>query len=78
MKKTLTINGKRYTISTRSYDDNLDIRGPRINRAISGVSIDSPDLRERVIAAIEIQKVCDIRSQTYIASALANTRDKKE
>ncbi len=66
MKKTMTINGKRYTVSNRSYDDNIDIKGPRVWTTISGVAIDSPNLRERVITAIEEQLVCNAKASAYL------------
>jgi hypothetical protein len=53
--KTLTIAGKKYRLSTRTYDDYIDLNGPGIVGGIclpAGVTLDSPDLREMVAQAV--------------------------
>lgn len=63
MEKKLTISGVRYTVRTRSWDNNLDISGPGSHMVggvcISGIAIDDPGLRDRVI--VEIAKAKERR-----------------
>ena len=54
--RTMTIHGKRYRVRTRSYDSCLELRGPGLLGGISlpaGLTLDSPDLRERITEAVE-------------------------
>lgn len=59
--KSLTVAGKRYRLSTRSYDAHVELRGPGIRPWITlpaGVTLDSPDLRVQVLQAIERDRKC--------------------
>jgi hypothetical protein len=55
MTKTLTLAGKKYRLTTRSYDDFLDVQGPGIVGGLvlpAGVTLDSPDLRQQLAGAV--------------------------
>jgi hypothetical protein len=55
MTKTLTLAGKKYRLTTRTYDDRLDLNGPGIVGGIvlpAGVTLEGPELREQVAQAV--------------------------
>ena len=68
MIRTLTIKGKRYQVSARGYDDCLNISGPGIvgGIAIAGVSLDAPDLRDRIIAELAAYEERRCAASEYI------------
>lgn len=70
MKRTVTIKGKRYTVSTRSGDDRLDVRGHRCLTGIlpAGTTLDAPNLRDLVERAVE-----EDRERARRASELVQT-----
>lgn len=60
--KAMTIDGKRYTIC-EWLDGRVTVRGHRVNIAVAGVdSLDSPNLRERVIDAIRLSREAHARA----------------
>ena len=59
--RTMTIRGVRYRVSTRPADGLLILNGPLIPGGVAmpaGTSLESPDLRQRVIAVIEAYRAC--------------------
>jgi hypothetical protein len=71
--KTFTINGKRYTLRSRSYDSHLTLTGPDIlgGMALStDITFETPNLRERVISSIEAHKQCRRNASEYIQKAM--------
>ncbi len=71
MMKTLTIAGKRYRLTTRSYDALIAVTGPGVYHVPlpEGVSLDSPDLRERVVELVERQRENHRRAGEYVPAA---------
>lgn len=53
-----TIKGKRYRLSTRSYDNHIDVKGPGIvgGIVILNETLDSPVLRAKLIIELEEYK----------------------
>lgn len=52
--KSVTINGRRYRLSTRSWDDHIALRGSGINTLLpAGTTLDSRGLRQIVEATID-------------------------
>lgn len=69
--KTLTIDGKRYRVATRSYDDCLSLHGHDVNVCLpEGTTIDSSNLREVVIAAISRDRANREAATKYIQESL--------
>ncbi len=66
--KNVTVDGKRYRVSTRSYDPAvLDIAGPGLvgGRAVV-LTMDAPDFRDRIVAAVRQQKENNRRASDAI------------
>ena len=67
--RTLTLAGKKYRLSTRSYDGRVQMAGPGVLSHIclpEGVTLDSPDLRGIAQAALERDRECRRAAAEYI------------
>ena len=69
--RTITIAGRRYKVSTRSYDDCLYVTGKGLvgGLTLDGISISSPDLRGYLMAGI-----AEYRKRSKAASEMIQQR----
>lgn len=80
-EKKLTIAGKRYTVRTRGHDSNLDLSGPGIVGGWVlplGTTLDQPDLRAVVVAALAQYRANKKSASEYIQSMMRAEREARE
>ena len=68
-KRTVTVNGHRYTVTVCSYDPSIiDIKGPHlVGGWAQRLPFDTPDLKERIIAELARLKQASADFQEFLA-----------
>lgn len=72
--KTLTINRKKYHLSIRSWDGRIEMRGPGLLVGVvlpEGTTLDSLDIREQAIAAIERDRQCSAAAREVVEKLMS-------